>query len=90
MAKYICPVCGYNELDQPAWDTTTGVPSFNIYPSCGCELGYHDATTRAKLIYLRNWVQQGTSWFRPEIKPSGWNLKEQLARIGIDLNDLNQ
>ena len=90
METYICPVCGYPELDQPAWDPNTGSPSFDICPSCGCEFGYHDATLEAKERYRRNWVQKGAPWFKPELKPLEWSLQNQLEQIGVDLGDLIQ
>lgn len=48
MGTYLCPVCGFPNLDVPAWDLDTGIPSFNICPSSGCEFGYNDATPQAK------------------------------------------
>jgi hypothetical protein len=88
MEKYLCPTCGYPELNQPAWDIKTGSPSFDICPCCGCEFGYNDATPLAREKYRREWTHNGANWFKPELKPSNWNLKEQLNRIGVDLNDL--
>lgn len=90
MGNNICPVCGYPNLDRPACDPDTQVPSFDICPSCGCEFGYYDATPHAKEKYRRNWVQQGAPWFKPELKPVEWSLKDQLAQIGIDLGDYIQ
>lgn len=90
MGNNICPICGYPNLDHPARDPDTKVPSFDICPSCGCEFGYHDATPHAEERYRRNWVQQGAPWFKPELKPLEWNLEDQLAQIGIDLGDFNQ
>jgi len=88
MRSYLCPVCGYPNLDEPAWDPNTGIPSFNICPSCGCEFGYNDATPQARENHLKNWVKQGAPWFRPELKPHSWNLKKQLEHIGVDLDKL--
>jgi hypothetical protein len=90
MGNNICPVCGYPNLDQPAWDPDTGSPSFDICPSCGCEFGYQDATPTAKEKYRKNWVKQGAPWFKPELKPPEWSLKDQLKQIGVDLEELIQ
>ena len=84
MNDYICPVCGYPQLEKPAWEFETGIPSFDICPCCGCEFGYHDATPEARNNYRRNWIKQGAIWFRPELRPTSWNLREQLRRINVD------
>ena len=88
MEKYICPVCGYPELSNPAWDIKTGTPSFDICSCCGCEFGYHDVTPHTKEKYRNDWVNNGANWFKPELTPLQWNLREQLVRIGIELDDL--
>ena len=88
MRKYICPVCGYPGLDEPAWDNKYGTPSYNICPCCGCEFGYEDATPKAKDSYLRIWIHNGAPWRKPELKSQEWNLKNQLAHIGINLDKL--
>ncbi len=90
MQRYTCPVCGFSDLDQPPWDPDTGVPSFDICPCCGCEFGYNDATTEAKERYRREWIKQGAPWFKPELKPAGWDLRKQLHRIGVDLDDITE
>lgn len=86
MGNNICPVCGYAELSQPPYDPETKVATFDICPCCGCEFGYNDATPEAKRRYLRDWIQRGTPWFDPKLKPLHWNLKKQLLSIGIDLD----
>jgi predicted RNA-binding Zn-ribbon protein involved in translation (DUF1610 family) len=88
MRKFTCPVCGFPEFDQPAWNPDNGIPSFEICPSCGCEFGYHDATSQAKEKYRRNWVKQGAPCFKPELKPHNWSLKIQLKKTDGDLDDL--
>lgn len=88
MEKYICPVCGYSELDEPPYDLETNAPSFNICPCCGCEYGYDDATPQAKTNYRKKWIAQGANWFKPDRKPVSWDLELQLKRIGLRLNDI--
>jgi rubredoxin len=88
MDTYTCPVCGYPRLLEPAYDLGTVSPSFNICPCCGCEFGYDDATPWAKESFLKNWVKRGSPWFHPELKPSDWNVREQLQSIGIEYQDL--
>jgi hypothetical protein len=88
MGKYICPVCGYPDLEEPAWDINTGSPSFDICPCCGCEYGYEDAKPEGKMRHLQKWVKSGANWFESDLKPANWNLREQLLRVNVDLDDL--
>jgi len=81
---YVCPTCGYDKLQYPAWDSATGTPSFDICPCCGCEFGYNDVTERSKRQYLCVWLKKGAQWFCPELKPSNWDVHAQLRQIGID------
>lgn len=39
--KYICPVCGYSKLEEPAYDKFN-TPSCDICSCCGCEFGFDD------------------------------------------------
>ncbi len=87
MEKFVCPVCGHRDLVEPAWDITTGTPSFNICPCCGCEFGYEDATPKAKNRYLLNWIKKGAIWFKPDLKPANWDLREQLKYMGVNLDE---
>jgi hypothetical protein len=88
MNSHTCSICGYPRLDLPARDPETGAPSFDICPSCGCEIGYDDVTQQEKERYRRNWVDQGAIWFQAELKPLEWDLRDQLNNIGINLEDL--
>jgi hypothetical protein len=90
MGNYICPTCGYSNLERPAWNPDNGAPSYDICPSCGCEFGYDDAKLKARENYREKWIRQGAPWFKPELKPNGWSLKQQLLLIGIDLNNITQ
>jgi rubredoxin len=88
MNKHICSICGYPELEQPARDPTTGVPSYDVCPSCGCEIGYDDVTPKEKERYRRDWTKKGAAWFKEELKPAGWSLKKQLQNAGVKWEDL--
>ena len=91
MQKFLCPICGYPELDEPAYDPTYGVPSFDICACCGYEFGYGDPTEQAaKERFLKSWIEFGTPWFRPDLKPSNWSAKDQLIGIGIDIEKLRK
>ena len=41
MGENICPVCGYDGLDEPAFDER-GVGSDGICPCCGFQFGLDD------------------------------------------------
>jgi hypothetical protein len=86
MTTYMCPVCGYDGLQEPPYDEKTGDPSFNICPCCGCEYGYDDATDVAKEKFLKKWINGGAVWFNPDLKPPDWNLKSQIKGIGLDID----
>jgi hypothetical protein len=89
MEKYVCPVCGYPDLDFPPYDTF-GIPSFNICLCCGCEFGYQDATLKAKRAFLNSWKKRGFPWRYPDKKPENWDVKSQLKTIGIDFDKIEQ
>lgn len=39
--RYLCPVCGFPNLEEPPWNNDAG--SDEICPSCGTHFGYDDA-----------------------------------------------
>lgn len=74
--KYICPVCGYDALeDEPA--------DYNICPCCGTEFGYHDfGRSHGELRAL--WIARGAQWHsRYTQPPTGWSPYNQLTRAGV-------
>ncbi len=90
MEKSLCPVCGYPDLDEPAYDQN-GSPSFDICPCCGYQFGHGDPKTLVgKKNFLRNWIRMGTLWSYPSAKPSNWDVKRQLQGIGMDFDELTK
>ncbi|MCK4543621.1 MAG: hypothetical protein KAU17_15425 [Spirochaetales bacterium] len=78
---YICPVCGYSELDEPPYDDG-GNPSYNICDCCGFEFGFDDGSEEMSFeAYRKKWIDEGIKWFSPDKKPSDWNIEEQLRNI---------
>jgi len=72
--NYICPVCGYNKLEDPP-------ANHEICPCCGTQFGYHN-TTKSYEDLRKNWVSNGLHWHsRVETPPLGWNPYVQLANI---------
>ncbi len=87
MKGYICPVCGYDQLDSPPRDED-GYGSQNICVCCGTQFGYDDAVknledSEERWHNLREkWLNEGAKWFMPSKKPKNWKLKDQLNNIG--------
>jgi len=77
--KWMCPVCGYPDLDEPAYEGTS--PSFQICPSCGTEFGYDDATvTHEELRAI--WIDNGCKWWwQEQPPPASWDPQAQLSNL---------
>ena len=86
MGENVCPVCGYDGLDEPAFDER-GAGSDDICPCCGFQFGLDDFPyeDRERLVaeWRERWVAGGCVWKyatgcrRP---PEGWDPQAQLAR----------
>lgn len=79
MPKYICPVCGYDKLDEPPYNEILEA-SYDTCPCCGVEFGYDDFKNDnvSFSIARRKWVEEGAKWFNENQKPNNWNMEEQL------------
>jgi len=63
-ATYTCPVCYFNQMDEPPEDR-------NICDSCGTEFNYDDADTSHEELRAR-WVENGKRWWNTLMpKPEG-------------------
>jgi hypothetical protein len=81
-----CPVCGFPDLHDPAWDGDE--PSFEICLSCGTQFGYEDGTRdlesrEERQLQLRaRWVAAGYPWASIALPaPAGWDGRRQLAAM---------
>ncbi|WP_028402360.1 hypothetical protein [Ectobacillus panaciterrae] len=84
---YICPVCGYDGLEEPLYDED-GDPSYEICSCCGFEYGFDDLDQEYSFEqYRRKWIEQGASWFSDYLKPSKWSLKKQLENINVIMEE---
>lgn len=69
--KYICPICGYDRLDEPAYDENS-LGSFDICPCCGNEFGFDDMACGKTIEELR------TKWLKT---PKGLLKRKQLKNL---------
>jgi hypothetical protein len=79
---YVCPACGYPNLEEAAWDGDR--PSQEVCPCCGLQFGYMDAVGGRDDIRPGFWVGWGTRWFAegmpwssPHGPPEGWDPDAQ-------------
>lgn len=80
--KYICPICGYTQLSEPAYDEYS-CSSYDICPCCGNKFGYSDAGFSHKDL-RKIWVSEGCIWNSTVIpSPKNWNPIFQLEKAGF-------
>lgn len=73
---YICPVCGYEKLEDPPMN-------FTICPCCGTEFDYDDYRTSFALLRTR-WITRGCRWFsNAEPAPADWDANRQLLNLAF-------
>ena len=79
--SYVCPVCGYPDLDEePRTEESGG--SYDICPSCGFEFGVTDDSEGFTYEQWRTqWVQTGMIWWSNMKAPKGWNARKQLHSV---------
>ena len=70
-AKYVCPVCGYDDLYEQAYDAE-GWGSFEICPCCGFQFGYDDYPDKEEGVarWRQEWAEKGKPWFSKSRLPS--------------------
>jgi len=77
---YVCPVCGYEHLDEPPYDEH-GCSSFEICPCCGSEFGYDDHSATHDAL-RQKWKLSGMKWWSSVIvPPTNWDPVNQLKKI---------
>jgi hypothetical protein len=81
---YICPVCGYDKLEEPPYDEF-GCPTYVICSCFGFEFGVDDeAEGNSFSEYQQRWIGKGFPFFNSKKKPSNWNervMRRQLENI---------
>jgi hypothetical protein len=79
-SRFMCPVCGFPGLDEPAYDDT-GCASFTICPCCWIEFGYEDSG-RSFAELRSEWIKSGKQW-KYGNPPAGWDADTQLREAGF-------
>jgi hypothetical protein len=80
--RYLCPVCGYPDLEEPPRSLRTGGGSYEICPSCGFQFGVTDDDLGVTYAEWRSrWIVAEMPWRSEGIEPPplGWNPTSQLA-----------
>ncbi len=73
MEKYICPICGYDGLEDDPYQET-----FEICPCCGYEFGAGEDFDKRR----HDWLKSGAKWwFKQENPPQNWNALKQINNI---------
>jgi hypothetical protein len=74
---------------KPPYKQYFGDPSYDVCACCGFEFGNDDNPGTAAPVsfeeYLREWVLSGCEWFKPAMKPEGWQLEAQLELAGLSV-----
>ena len=80
--RYICPVCGYPDLEEQPRGVTTG-GSYEICPSCGFQFGVSDEDRGYTYErWSEEWIKKGQHWSSVGVAPpSEWNPNEQIKNI---------
>ena len=84
----ICPVCGYNNLYDPPYNSE-GLGSFEICPCCGFEFGCDDFPNKVEAHeqWRKKWIAQGFRWFSQcRLPPNGWEPQIQLILLLESIN----
>lgn len=83
--NYLCPVCGYNGMDERP-------ENYAICDCCGTEFGYDDYKLSHADLRQR-WIANGMPWWSIDFPaPPDWSPVAQLHNIGYDCteNDLRR
>ena len=85
--RKICPVCGYDDLDEGPFTEEGGYPTYEICPCCGFEFGYDDeAAGFSYTAFREKWIASGFRWFTEEEQPNNWDrpmMEKQLSNVKL-------
>jgi hypothetical protein len=81
VAIFTCRVCGLVTPEFAPWGSDGQHPSYEFCDCCGVQFGYEDCLPSSIQNYRQKWLANGAVWFKPDKKPAGWSLEEQLKSI---------
>lgn len=103
--KYICPVCGYDDLEQSPYNHEKW-GSFEICICCNFEFGVDEFDNLKKPYtmltkddfkeihrdYRANWIQNGCKVYHPEFYPDDLmeNGKVKITQVLKQLNNIDE
>ncbi len=88
MGKHVCPICGFNGLEEDPGPTPDRSGSHEICPTCGWQFGCNNS--RSAVSYRRQWVEGGDCWRVSWDQPKDWDLAHQLSNVGLTVPDVLQ
>lgn len=82
--RFICPVCGFDGLEEKALDNETWKDyyTYEVCPCCDTEFGFDNYKFSYSTLRT-NWFKNGASFKYLEDKPEDWNLENQLKNLNI-------
>jgi len=89
MNKNICPICGYNKLEEPPYDER-GIGSCEICSCCGFEYGVSDDDKDYTFeSYRKEWFEKGCLFSYEKEKPIDWSIEAAKMQLrNLDSNNL--
>ncbi|WP_214691652.1 MULTISPECIES: hypothetical protein [unclassified Exiguobacterium] len=86
---YICPVCGYDGLEESAYNEYD-LPSFEICSCCRFQFGDDDdvevregvflSREEAHSVHREKWIKDGVEIFQPEYYPAEFQVNDRVIK----------
>lgn len=86
---YVCPVCGYDKLDEPSYYSNNDA-SYELCSCCGFQFGVDDdveinegqflTRIEAHTLYRNNWIEDGAKVFSAYAFEPSSNENESLEK----------
>lgn len=85
--NYICPVCGHDGLEEPAYNEYN-LPSFEICSCCRFQFGDDNdvemtegvflSREEAMTVYREKWIRNGAEIFQPDEYPQEFQVNGRV------------
>ncbi|MBK9274158.1 MAG: hypothetical protein IPM49_06430 [Flavobacteriales bacterium] len=77
----ICPVCGYDNLEQPPF-SSSGFPTYETCSCCGFEFGFTDESEKWTYeAYRERWIQEGCFFKYAPDRPKNWSVEQAMLQL---------